>query len=103
MSSITGGYRIRAHGFAPALSDIEVITMEIIGEMQGRHDDTAILRYFRDHWKEWFPALGSHKNFTNHAANLVWVKQKMMAERFPAHDSVHIIDGVPMRPGVIPA
>jgi hypothetical protein len=94
--SITGGCRIRAHGFNPGLTDAEIITMEIVGEMQGRHDDTAIWRYFRDHWQEWFPRLGSYKNFTRHAANLVWMKQKIMAELFPADAGVHIIDGVAM-------
>ena len=94
--AITGGCRIRAHGFAPSLTDPEIITMEIVGEMQGRHDDTAIWRYFHDHWQEWFPQLGSYKNFTKHAANLVWIKQRIMEELFPAHDDVHIIDGVPM-------
>lgn len=93
---ITGGCRIRAHGFDPALSDIEAITMEIVGEMQGHHDDTAIWRYFRDHWSDWFPALGSYKNFTKHCANLVWIKHKLMAKLFPAGDAVHIIDGVAM-------
>lgn len=93
---ITGGCRIRAHGFAPSLSDAEIITMEIVGKMQGRHEDKAIWRYFHDHWHDWFPALGSYKNFTKHAANLVWMKQKIMVELFPAHDAVHIIDGVAM-------
>jgi hypothetical protein len=82
--SITKGCRIRAHGFDPALSDVEIITMEIFGEMQGRHDDVAIWRYFNEHWKEWFPALGSYKNFTKHCANLVWIKQKIMESLFPA-------------------
>lgn len=94
--AITGGCRIRAHGFNPGLSDAEIITMEIVGEIQGRHEDKAIWRYFRDHWPDWFPALGSYKNFTKHAANLVWIKERMMTELFPAHDAVHIIDGVPM-------
>lgn len=93
---VTGGRRIRAHGFAPGLSDAEVLTMEIVGEMQGRHEDKAIWRYFRDHWQDWFPALGSYKNFTKHCANLVWVKQQIMTALCPARDAVHIIDGVPM-------
>lgn len=88
---------LRGRGFPPALTDAEVLTMEIVGEMQGRHDDRAIWRYFRDHWKEWFPALGSYKNFAKHCANLCWIKRRILAALFPAGaDNIHIIDGVAM-------
>ena len=40
--SITKDCKLRHGGFAPALSDAEVITMEIIGEQQGRRGDHAI-------------------------------------------------------------
>jgi hypothetical protein len=33
---IVGDGRLRRRGFAPALTDAEVITMEIFAEMQGR-------------------------------------------------------------------
>jgi hypothetical protein len=93
---ITKGKRIRAHGFEPALSDAEILTMEIIGEMQGHHSDKAIWRYFREHWFSWFPKMGSYKNFTKHASNLAWIKQKLLSIFTPSRDEIHIIDGVPM-------
>ncbi|MGF1461490.1 MAG: hypothetical protein ACFBSG_21005 [Leptolyngbyaceae cyanobacterium] len=51
-------YPPRHKGFAPGLSDSEVLTLEIVGEFLGHHRDTAIWRYFRRHWHAWFPGLG---------------------------------------------
>jgi hypothetical protein len=39
LKEVTEGRRIRQKGFAPALSDSEVITMEIVGEYQGLDAD----------------------------------------------------------------
>jgi hypothetical protein len=39
---VTFGGRLRQRGPGPKLSDVEVLTMEIFGEQQGRHDDAAI-------------------------------------------------------------
>jgi hypothetical protein len=46
---VTFGGRLRHRGPEPKLSDVEVLTMEIFGEQQGRHDDAAIHRYFDGH------------------------------------------------------
>lgn len=40
---------IRSRGFAPKLTDAEVITMEIVGEFMGKDQDKGIWRYFRNH------------------------------------------------------
>ena len=52
---VTFGGRLRQRGPEPKLSDVEVLTMEIFGEQQGRHDDAAIHRYFAGHWRPFFP------------------------------------------------
>ena len=39
---VTFGGRLRQRGPEPKLSDVEVLTLEIFGEQQGRHDDAAI-------------------------------------------------------------
>ena len=44
----------RTHGFAPKLSDSEVLTMEIVGEFLGIDQDKHIWNYFSRHWKNWF-------------------------------------------------
>ena len=93
---VEGAGRLRQRGFAPGLSDAEVITMEIVGEMQGRDGDKAIWRYFKDHWRGHFPRLGSYQNFAKHCANLRFVKEEIQRRLFPADQLLHIIDGVPM-------
>jgi len=87
---------LRSRGFAPGLSDAEVLTMEIVGEMQGRHTDAGIWRYFHEHWGDWFPALGSYPNFAKHCANLRWLKERVLTALFPPTSLLHIVDGVPM-------
>ncbi|MBD2179270.1 hypothetical protein H6F42_20310 [Pseudanabaena sp. FACHB-1998] len=70
LKEITATQRVRAKGFAPALSDSEVITMEIVAEYRGIATDVGIWQYFRDHWQEWFPDLKSRTTFVRQAANL---------------------------------
>jgi hypothetical protein len=41
---LVGNRRLRRRGFAPALTDAEVITMEIFAEMQGHHSDSEPVR-----------------------------------------------------------
>lgn len=61
---------LRTRGFAPALSDVEIITMQIVGEFLELDSDKSIWMYFKHHWLEWFPKLGSYPNFCKHCANL---------------------------------
>jgi hypothetical protein len=48
-------YPIRKGGFHPALSDSEVITIEIIGEFLGIDTDKGIWVYFKNNWLTLFP------------------------------------------------
>lgn len=100
LEEMTRGQSIRAKGFAPALSDSEVMTMEIVGEYQGIDADQAIWRYFRHHWLSWFPGLGSRSTFVRQAANLWQYKQRLQqhlaAELGAFADNVHLVDGIPM-------
>lgn len=88
--------KLRERGFSPGLTDAEVLTMEIVGELQQRDGDAAIWHYFKNHWQGWFPALGSYQNFAKHCANLRFLKERIQATLFPATSDVHIVDGVPM-------
>jgi len=91
---------LRGRGFMPKLSDAEVITMEIVGEFMGKDHDKGIWRYFRNHWHDWFPNLGSRANFAKQSANLWELKRRMqdhMAWQTGAMDDpVHLVDGFPM-------
>lgn len=91
---------LRSRGFMPKLSDVEVITMEIVGEFMGKDHDQGIWRYFRNHWHAWFPRLGSRANFAKQSANL-WAMKKRIQDYLAwktgaLEDSVHLVDGFPM-------
>lgn len=92
---------LRARGFPPALTDSEVITMEIVGEYLGIDTDKGIWEYFRRHWRRWFPRLGSRTTFTRQAANLWAVKGQLhqhLAKSLGAGKGLlHIVDTFPLK------
>jgi hypothetical protein len=91
---------LRSRGFMPKLSDAEVITMEIVGEFTGKDHDQGIWRYFRNHWHNGFPRLGSRANFAKQSANLWDLKRRIqdhIAWQIGAlDDSIPVVDGFPM-------
>jgi Transposase DDE domain len=93
---VTFGGRLRQRGPEPKLSDVEVLTIEIFGEQQGRHDDAAIHRYVDGHWRHFFPDLGSYQAFARPCAALCVIKQRILEHLFPARDTIHLLDGLPI-------
>jgi Transposase DDE domain len=93
-----GPLRIRQAGFPPRLSDAEALTLVIVGEFLGMHEDKAIWRYFKTHYSEWFPGLGSRSAFVRQCANLLGVKQWLLSRFFASSrcDTLHMQDGVPI-------
>jgi len=89
---------LRTRGFPPALSDVEIITMQIAGEFLGLDSDKNIWMYFKHNWFEWFPQLGSYPNFCKHCANLWHVNQQITAKLKSTFgpDNIHFIDGFPI-------
>ena len=94
--AVTFGGRLRQRGPGPKLSDVEVLTMEIFGEQQGRHDDASINRYFDGHWRHFFPNLGSYQAFARQCAALSVIKQRILEHLFPANGDIHLLDGFPI-------
>jgi hypothetical protein len=95
------GHRIRQRGPAPKLSDAEVLTIEIVGEFLGIDTDKGIHSFFRQHYGEWFPALGEvHRTtFCRQAANLWKLKEHLWQEflAFSPHDPAFAIcDSMPL-------
>lgn len=89
---------LRTRGFAPALSDVEIITMQIVGEFLELDSDKSIWMYFKHHWLEWFPKLGSYPNFCKQCANLWQINQQIMSKlklQFGS-DNIHFMDGFPI-------
>lgn len=93
-------YPPRGRGFAPGLSDSEVLTLEIVGEFLGHHSDSAIWRYFRCHWQSWFPALQERTTFTRQAANLWQYKQllhqQLLQDLGALEGDLYRVDGFPI-------
>ena len=67
-------YPIRRGGFAPALTDEEVSTMEICGADFKLHPDKDLFEYFHSHYQHFFPALSARPAFVRQAAKLWQVK-----------------------------
>lgn len=93
--------RLRQRGFAPALSDSEVLTIEVVGEFLGSDTDTGRYRYFRQHYRDWFPALAriDRSTFARQAANL-WAVEGRLRQYLStqvAHDpALSIVDSFPL-------
>lgn len=66
---------VRHRGFAPQLSDVEALTIAIVGEYSGLERDKAIFEYFYKHYREWFPGLSDRTLLVRQWANLWQVEQ----------------------------
>jgi hypothetical protein len=100
VAKVIGNNKLRSRGFEPALSDIEVITMEIVGEFLSYDTDTAIWKYFKTHWLSLFPKLTSRSSFAKQASNLWHVKQLLQSqinEQSSKNSQCFIVDGFPMK------
>jgi hypothetical protein len=93
-------YKLRRGGFPPALTDEEVITMEICGSYFKQHQDQDLFDYFHSHYRHFFPNLPDRSAFVRQAANLWQVKtaiQRLLVERSgQAEASVQVIDTLPL-------
>jgi hypothetical protein len=97
---VTDQFKIRRGGFAPALTDEEVITIEICGEYFKLNTDQDIFDYFQTHYREDFPQLRDRTLFVRQAANLWQVKaaiqQLLVIRSGQADDPVQVIDTLPL-------
>jgi DDE family transposase len=97
---INNTYSLRRGGFAPALSDEEVITLELCGEYFKLPTDKDLFAYFRTHYAHFFPQLTDRTLFARQAANLWQVKaaiqQRLTQVSGHGTDPVQIIDTLPL-------
>ncbi len=93
-------YPIRRGGFAPALTDEEVITIEICGEYFKLHTDKDLFDYFHSHYRNFFPNLRNRSSFARQAANLWQVKtiiwQLIVDRSGQQTHPVQVIDTLPL-------
>ena len=98
---LAGQPPLRRRGFAPALSDSEVLTMEIVGEFRSIDTDTGLYRHFRRHYAAWFPALTriDRSTFARQAANLWAVKGRLwqhLGGQIARDPALSIVDSFPL-------
>lgn len=98
--ALTEKLRVRHGGFAPQLTDEEVITMELCGEYFKLHKDKDLYDYFRSHYRHFFPALADRVAFVRQAANL-WhfkflIQQRITEMSHQTEDTVQPIDTLPL-------
>ena len=77
--------RLRRGGFEPALTDEEVITIEICGEYFKLECDKDIFAYFHTHYLHFFPKLADRSLFVRQAANL-WQIKTAIQQRLTSKD-----------------
>ena len=93
--------RLRRRGPRPALSDSEVITIELVGELWKLDTDKDLFRFFRLYHRREFPALArlNRTTFARQAANL-WAVKRLIQQRLAAHltegDPVWLVDSLPV-------
>jgi len=91
---------LRHGGFAPALSDEEVITIEICGEFFKHSTDKDLFNYFKAHYQDWFPNLTDRTLFVRQAANL-WqfkalIQQQIVFQAEQLLAPIQVIDTIPL-------
>jgi hypothetical protein len=93
-------FTLRRGGFQPALTDEEVITMEICGEFFKLHKERDLFAYFHQHYRHFFPNLTDRSRFVRQAADLWQVKaaiQKRLVEvSQQAQAPIQPIDTLPL-------
>lgn len=98
--ALTLAQALRHGGFMPALTDEEVITMEICGEYWKLNTDADLYDYFRVHSQHFFPKLRERTLFVRQAANLWQLKtrlqQRLVALSGQAAAPVQAIDTLPL-------
>ena len=88
--------RLRQRGPVPDLTDAEVLTVQIWGEMLGLPSDAAIWRAAKSLLKGWFPHMVSQWNFVRRCANLLGLKDRILAREFGPAGDYNSFDGLPL-------
>lgn len=95
----SGFTHLRKRGESPALSDAEVITLEIVGEYLGHGSDKRIWAYFKEHWHHFFPTIVCRTSFSRQCANLSEVKKKLqeyVSSEVSTDQNLYLCDGFPV-------
>jgi len=90
----------RRAGFPPTLTDEECLTVEIVGQFLGYHNQKQLYERMHERFGSWFPGLKDRAAFVRQSANLWQVKaclQQDIVYRLGGHRAPYqIIDTVPI-------
>ena len=93
-------HAVRRGGFAPALTDEEVLPSELCGEYFKLGTDKDSVASFQAQFQDWFPHLRDRSLVVRQAANLWQVKaliqQRLTLVSGQADDPVQVIDTLPL-------
>lgn len=91
---------VRQRGFEPQLSDVEALTIVIVGEYLGLERDKAIFEYFYKHYRTWFPGLRDRTLLVKQWANLWQVEQliwqQLVRDSRATQSPFQVIDTLPI-------
>ena len=96
LRSMVGTERLRTHGPEPELTEAEVLTLQIWGEMRGLASDAVIWRDAAARLREWFPRLGAEWNFVRRCGNLAGVQERLLRRLFGPSGDWTAVDGLPL-------
>ncbi len=91
---------VRQRGFVPQLTDVEALTIAIVGEFLGLERDKAIFEYFYKHYRAWFPDLHDRSLLVRQWANL-WQVEQLIWQQLVSDSGAHraefqVIDTLPI-------
>jgi hypothetical protein len=90
-------------GFAPRISDAELLTLAVMQALLGFPSEDRFLRYARKHLLGMFPNLpgqsGYNKRLRKLADTMTWVIAELAAQTTVAGDDVWLVDSTPVECG----
>src|ERR1700760_1994559 len=88
--------RVRQRGPAPDLTDAEVLTIQLWGEIRGLPNDASVWRDAATSLHEWFPNLCNEWNFVRRCGSLAKVMDLILASLFGPTKDWNAFDGLPL-------
>ena len=90
-------------GFAPKLSDAELVTLAVISALLGFDNESQFMRFAHEHLRPWFPYLpkrdGYNKRLRRSAEMIAGVMGCLARECDSWHDDVWLVDSTPIECG----
>ena len=90
-------------GFAPRLSDAELVTLAVVSALLGYDNESQFVRFAKTHLRPWFPYVpnrdGFNKRLRRSADTIARVVGALARECVSWHDDVWLVDSTPVECG----